>query len=386
MQNLVNSSTGFAPHTMALFSANDCLECFITLESTPGLGLDESWDEVMVGYALRMEQLGLSASTEVMFRVHLSDIHNQAGFVHTRLAERATSTFVSLVGQPPASGGKIAMEAYHIQSLLLDKLKMEHGVVVKHAPYLTIWTDCRPAEGYGSFKQTEEMFKNLCRTLVSADSTLAENLVRTWIYVRDVDNNYQGMVDARRELFKRNGLTSSTHYVASTCIEALSEKASHLVRMDGLIVTGLRPEQLVHLHSPEHLCPTYLYDVTFERASRLIFGDRSHYYISGTASIDKDGNVLHQANIIRQAERTLENVNALLEAGGASFDDLKHLVVYLRDASDYPAVKEYLDTTLPDSIPYITVRGAVCRPSWLIEIEGVAVNQCGDGRFAPFCG
>ena len=40
----------------------------------------------------------------------------------------------------------------------------------------------------------------------SQDARLENDVIRTWLYVRDLDNNYQGMPDARRELFETDDL------------------------------------------------------------------------------------------------------------------------------------------------------------------------------------
>ena len=229
------------------------------------------------------------------------------------------------------------------------------------------------------------MFGNLSSILHSQDARLENDVIRTWLYVRDVDNNYQGMVDARRELFEIVGLTKGTHYIASTGIEGCGENVSDLILLDALTVTGLKPQQITFMSAPEYLSPTYMYNVTFERATQVIYGDRSHYYISGTASIDREGNILYIGDVEKQANRTLININALLSKYNADLKDLKILIVYLRDVSDYWVIQNFLRTNLPPELPYIIVRGSVCRPLWLIEMEGIAVSNHRSKYFDPFC-
>ena len=53
--------------------------------------------------------------------------------------------------------------------------------------------------------------------------TIRDNLVRTWIYVADIDVNYDGVVRARNDVFRRYGLTADTHYIASTGIGGYSQ-------------------------------------------------------------------------------------------------------------------------------------------------------------------
>ena len=72
------------------------------------------------------------------------------------------------------------------------------------------------------------------------------------------------------------------------------------------------------------------YGVTFERGLRVRFGDRSHLYISGTASIDKNGDVIHVSDVKNQRRQTLDNVKALLSPHGARLKDMAYIIVYLR--------------------------------------------------------
>ena len=80
----------------------------------------------------------------------------------------------------------------------------------------------------------------------------------------------------------------------------------------------------------------------------------------------------------------LENINALLSNYDAALKDLKLAVVYLRDPADAAIVEDVLSKCLPVDLPRIMVHGAVCRPGWLVEMEGVAVKGNGDASFAPF--
>ena len=47
---------------------------------------------------------------------------------------------------------------------------------------------------------------------------LADNCIRTWFFVQNVDVNYAGVVKARNEVFVTQNLTEKTHYIASTGI------------------------------------------------------------------------------------------------------------------------------------------------------------------------
>ena len=58
--------------------------------------------------------------------------------------------------------------------------------------------------------------------------TMERNLIRTWIYVTNIDVNYQGVVEARNDIFDKEGLTADTHYIASTGIGGILRYAMQL--------------------------------------------------------------------------------------------------------------------------------------------------------------
>jgi enamine deaminase RidA (YjgF/YER057c/UK114 family) len=146
---------------------------------------------------------------------------------------------------------------------------------------------------------------------------------------------------------------------------------------------GLERGQIAFVDALDHLNRTDEYGVTFERSARLDHADRSHIYLAGTASIDAEGQIVHAGDVLRQTDRTLENLSALLEAGGGSLDDVAEMIVYLRDPSDAQRVVAHLDATQP-GLPFVIVRASVCRPAWLVEMEGAAIVANRDSRWPAF--
>jgi enamine deaminase RidA (YjgF/YER057c/UK114 family) len=191
------------------------------------------------------------------------------------------------------------------------------------------------------------------------------------------------MVKARKENFIEQGLTESTHYIASTGIGGLPADTRALVQLGTYAITGFEPAQQRYLYAPSHLNPTYEYGVTFERGTLMEYGDRSHVFISGTASINNKGEVMHIGNIVKQTERMWENVEKLLEEAGTTYDDVMQIIVYLRDTADYATVKEMFDKRFPDKPTVITL-APVCRPTWLIEMECIAVAPNSNDKYREF--
>lgn len=212
---------------------------------------------------------------------------------------------------------------------------------------------------------------------------LADDCIRTWFFVQNVDVNYAGLVKARNEVFTEQSLTPQTHYIASTGIEGRHADPKVLVQMDTYAVEGLTPGQIHHLYAPTHLNPTYEYGVSFERGTSIDYGDRRHVFISGTASINNKGEIVHCGDVRKQTERMWENVETLLEEAGCGFEEVGQMIIYLRDTADYAVVREMHDQQFPD-IPKVIVHGPVCRPHWLVEMECIAVKTQENDGYAIF--
>lgn len=294
----------------------------------------------------------LKGFRQVFKRWFLSDIHAQKGLIC-----RNDGIPTSYIQQPPMNGSKAVLWVWMMNEVSSRYEYQFRGNMLSDAD--------------GSYMQMREILEDYSDTLASREMSIAENCVRTWIYVRDVDVNYAGIVKARRELFNDWNLTSETHYIASTGINGLNAVPSDLVCMDAYAVKGLKEEEVQYLHALENLSPTHIYGVTFERGTALHLEDRTQILISGTASIDRNGEIVAPGDIGKQTERTFVNIGALLKEAGASFEDLAQMIVYIRDTADYQTVKEYIDKNHP-SVPKVITLAPVCRPGWLVETECIA--------------
>lgn len=365
-------------------SSRGATEYFFVIESdgenNVGAGLLQMNDDV----AEVLSTFGLSRDTTVFARFYLSDLANQREeLLASPVFETCSAGACAVVEQPPLNKGKVALLLYHIkgESMACEPLPMGNdgwhsGVKVTGANYTHYWMGNATSDiAFDAYKQTREIFRTYTDFLADHGMTLFDNALRTWIYVRDIDNHYAGMVTARKECFEANRMTKETHFVASTGIEARLKEVSTLVSMDALAIDGILPGQVTKMEALENLNPTHEYGVTFERGTKITFGDREHFHISGTASIDRHGEVLHLGDVEMQTHRTLENIRALLAPHGGTLDDMAFLIVYLRDQSHVSDVIQILRDEVGHDIPMVAVRGAVCRPKWLIEIEGIGVKR-----------
>lgn len=332
------------------------------------LSYSRQLEELLAAVGLFMNEKEIAGSRPVLKRYFLSDAANQE---EALLREEEGGPYaLSVVQQPPLDGSKIALWIY------LQKGET-NGCYAHH------WWTHRFVEEDGSEEQTLSLFTAYQEELQRHSMDVARHCLRTWLYVHDIDVNYAGVVKARNDCFRRWGLTPETHYIASTGIQGRQASARVKVSMDAYAVRGLREEQVSYLHALTHLSPTHVYGVAFERGTCVEYGDRKQLYISGTASIDREGHVVHTGDVVRQTLRMWENVEKLLEEGGAGCHDLVQATVYLRDASDYSVVRPLLQERMP-GVPVVYVHACVCRPAWLIEMECIAVVSHAHPVYAVF--
>jgi enamine deaminase RidA (YjgF/YER057c/UK114 family) len=355
------------------YSADNGSIYYVLIESPSGeYSFQEQLDKLFEQYGKQCDEYGLSDDTTAYIKFYLSDIVNQAQLVKNHVSNR--NIYHILLGMPPASGAKIAIEAYHIVGNIKREANLQRSVI-RHGNYESVWLTVLPShivECADSSTQTENILETAATCV--GPHLVKDSIQRTWFYIRDIDNNYFGFVDSRKQWFEKNGMTNETHFIASTGIEGITECPSHLVCLSAFAENNLHQRQAYYLSSVDHLSPTYKYNVTFERGVRLDYGELQQYYISGTASIDKDGQILHHGDLIKQAERIKTNMEALLCSGGATAEDLRIIIVYIRDSSDYRIAKKTIDRLFPTT-PYLLLTGSVCRLGWLIEIEGVAIKK-----------
>ena len=367
--------------TSCLFSTG-VHEHFLLSFTEEGLDARDAFVQLEQHFQAFRAAEGLEQATPVFCRIFFSDLANQFDlYQQSPLFRSLEGCPSSCVQQPPLFAG-LSLFVYWLddrrdrpcQIGFSTGAEGEQICRILGDSYRQLWTANQQSDGVlDSERQTEALHQDYVRLLEQEGMTMLGSGIRSWIYVRDIDNHYAGMVKARREFFEQCGLNRSTRFLASTGIEARMRTPSTLVSIDALSVANLDPAQIVRMEAPAYLCPTMDYDVTFERGLAIRYGDRSHLYLSGTASIDSRGLVVHVGDAAAQMDRTLDNLEALLEGQDAGLKDMAYLLIYLRNASDRCRVREVVEQRLDPEIPRIYLKAPVCRPEWLVEIEGVAV-------------
>ena len=118
--------------------------------------------------------------------------------------------------------------------------------------------------------------------------------------------------------------------------------------------------------------------VSFSRGMRVELDNCVMLFISGTASVDENGESIHPGDLAAQTQRTLSNITGLLESEGADWHDVMRTTCYLADFRHYDefnAVRNafYVEQGL-DPLPASTcIEARICRPELLVEIEAIAM-------------
>jgi 2-iminobutanoate/2-iminopropanoate deaminase len=98
-------------------------------------------------------------------------------------------------------------------------------------------------------------------------------------------------------------------------------------------------------------------------------------FCSGQIPLDpKTGEMVGVGDVRAQAKRVMQNLEAVLKAGGASFASVVKTTIYLQDLADFGAVNEIYGDYFKDAPPArATVQVAGLPRGALVEIDAIAV-------------
>lgn len=208
-----------------------------------------------------------------------------------------------------------------------------------------------------------------------ADSLLAsqgipfQEVVRTWIYLREMERDYGELNRARRTFFRNKGVERRP---ASTGIGGAPTDPANQVCMALYAVIGLGPDAIDIMRTAT-LNEAHEYGSDFSRGMKVETGSLKTLYISGTASVDEAGLTLAVGDFDAQVDRMLLNIETLLENDGATFGDIVTAITYLKNIEDTERFKSLLAKRGMPDFPHSIVHAEVCRPELLCEMEAIAV-------------
>jgi enamine deaminase RidA (YjgF/YER057c/UK114 family) len=203
-----------------------------------------------------------------------------------------------------------------------------------------------------------DMFAQARHALIDRGLAFSD-VVRTWIYVRDIARNHAAFEQGRNRFFRELGLE---RLPASTCVEGALVNGSASLAMD-LYAVAAHPAVTVSAIAPGLTGQA----VTVAEPGRLSL------YVSGTASpaaLDGRDDVVAPGDLQGQLDGVFRNVRSLLDQAGMTFADGISAKAYLKHARDYPTFCEAARSHgLADDVPATVVVADIGRPECLCEIE-----------------
>jgi 2-iminobutanoate/2-iminopropanoate deaminase len=103
----------------------------------------------------------------------------------------------------------------------------------------------------------------------------------------------------------------------------------------------------------------------------IVVGDL--IFCAGQGAIDPTTQEVRRGTVAEETERTLRNLEAVLDAAGATFADVVKTTVFLADIDDFTAMNEVYAGFFPDPPPArTTVEVAALPKGFKVEIEAIA--------------
>jgi enamine deaminase RidA (YjgF/YER057c/UK114 family) len=218
--------------------------------------------------------------------------------------------------------------------------------------------------------QTQTTFEAVAAALAQADMGMT-HLARTWLFLDRILEWYPAFNRVRTQFYTEHKVFDGL-VPASTGIGASNHLGAALIASAFAFSCPDGRSSAVDVPSPMQ-CSACSYGSSFSRAVELTTPWYRRLMVSGTASIEPGGKTVHEGDVRRQTELTLQIVQAILGSRGLDWGHVARAVAYIRSAADAPLVATCLATPELCGMPVVLTRCDVCRDDLLFEIELDAV-------------
>lgn len=265
----------------------------------------------------------------------------------------------------------LAVSGFPVQRLIHEQ-RCQASIVETDQGRCCFMGDLRCADlSLSRGEQTTVVFETIERLLDQAGMDFS-HLFRTWLFLDRILDWYDEFNDARNRFFTERGVYDRI-MPASTGIGAPNPCGSALVAGGMALESKTESVRAQEVTSPLQ-CPASDYRSSFSRALEIVRSGLNNLYVSGTASIDGDGNTIHLGSSDLQIDRTMEVVRAILETRQMDWRHVYRGVVYFKDFGDVPLFEEYCRRFAVPPEPLVLMQADVCRDDLLFEIEVDAIR------------
>jgi enamine deaminase RidA (YjgF/YER057c/UK114 family) len=224
-------------------------------------------------------------------------------------------------------------------------------------------------------KQAQQTFEIMEAAMELAQMDFS-NIIRTWLYLDELLQWYDPFNRVRDDFFRQRGVFDDL-VPASTGISGANPAGAAMIAT----ALGIQPlngsVRASALPSPLQ-CPALEYGSSFSRAVELRQPDCSRITVSGTASIEPDGDTVYLDDAPKQIDLTMRVVEAILAQRDMNWANVTRAIGYFKCAEYYEDYVQYCrQNGIPD-MPIIITENDVCRHDLLFEIEldAIAVGDC----------
>ena len=218
--------------------------------------------------------------------------------------------------------------------------------------------------------QAIDTFEKLVESLAVVRMDFSK-VVRTWFYNDDILSWYSDFNKVRNDFFKANGIFKGL-VPASTGIGGSNWANTALV--SGLLAVAPKNSEVTSFAVPSPLQePALDYGSSFSRAVEVQMPDHRRVLISGTASIDHDGNTVHLDDVEAQIDFTMKVAKAILESRKMDWSNVTRVTAYFKHAKDVPVFEKYCKSCDIELMPIVVMQADICREGLLYEIEVDAI-------------
>lgn len=219
--------------------------------------------------------------------------------------------------------------------------------------------------------QTEQVFEGLQAGLAEMDMDYS-HVVRTWFYNDRITDWYGPFNQIRTALYEKLGVFDRV-IPASTGIG--SSNAQGMALVAGLLALvpkheNVKTEEVVSPMQGEATA----YGSSFSRAIEVTCPSHQYLSVSGTASINPEGDTVHLEDVGKQTELTLQVVDRILASRNYRWSDVTRAYGYFKNGRDAHHFRRALQALEMPGFPCNIVKNDVCRDNLLFELELDAVK------------
>jgi enamine deaminase RidA (YjgF/YER057c/UK114 family) len=220
-------------------------------------------------------------------------------------------------------------------------------------------------------EQTQSAFEIIDAALQTVGFRFTD-IVRTWIYLDRLLDWYTDFNAVRTQYFNKAGVFGQL-LPASTGIGAANQ-CNAAIMMDVLAVQP-KSNQLVIREVPSPLQNSALdYKSSFSRAVEMIYPTHKNLMISGTASINSNGETVYMDDPEKQIRQTMKVVHAILKSCDMGWEDLFRGIAYFKNMAYKPIYEKVASEIGIPRFPLAVSHADVCRHDLLFELEVDAVK------------